>query len=342
MRIGLTFTAKETGSSPTPARSGPDDLEEEYDSPSTIDAIARVLRSLGHDVVLLGDGEGLIRKLLSFDPPPDLVFNFAEGRTGGRSREACVPAVLEMLGIPYTGSDPLTLAVTLDKDCAKRLVASHGVAVPLGRPVEPDEISADPHCFDIFNGWQYPLICKPAFEGSSKGIRQSCLVETPDRLGEVIRQLAADYQQAVLVEEFISGDELTVGVLGNAPEIFGIMRVLPNDSSDKPFVYSIEVKRDWQNLVRYECPARLSGVDTFAVQRATLQCWKALGCRDVSRFDFRLRDGVPYFLEVNPLPGLSPGTSDLVIMGDLIGVSHAEIVERIVNAACQRLGFKIR
>src|SRR5438552_16670689 len=151
MRIGITFDLKEdahrgaTGgmhASGTLAASGtalPDDLQEEFDSPVTIEAIASVLRNLGHDVVRLGDGRELLQRLLS--DPPDFVFNFAEGHGVGRSREARVPAVLEMLGIPYTGSDPLTLAATLDKDCAKRLVRSAGVAVPDGFVCPPD---ADP------------------------------------------------------------------------------------------------------------------------------------------------------------------------------------------------------
>src|SRR5437660_8568029 len=127
MRIGITYDLK--GDIPV-SPGAPDDLQEEFDSPVTIDAIATVLRSLGHEVRKLGDGRELLERLLA--RPPDFVFNFAEGQGIGRAREARVPALLEMLGIPYTGSDPLTMAVTLDKDCAKRLVQSVGVAVPLG------------------------------------------------------------------------------------------------------------------------------------------------------------------------------------------------------------------
>src|SRR6516165_23827 len=127
MRIGITYNLK--GDVPADA-SQPDDLQEEFDSPATIEALASVLRGLGHTVEKLGDGRELLQRLLA--DPPEFVFNFAEGQGIGRSREARVPAVLELLGIPYTGSDPLTLAVTLDKDCAKRLVAAAGVAVPAG------------------------------------------------------------------------------------------------------------------------------------------------------------------------------------------------------------------
>src|SRR4051812_14739930 len=134
MKIGITFDLK----TDLPAAAGvPDDDQEEFDSPATVEAIAAVLRGLGHDVELLGDGPELLRRLL--DAPPDFVFNFAEGRGVGRSREARVPAVLEMLGIPYTGSDPLTLAATLDKDVAKRLLHGCGVAVPRGEVIRPDD-----------------------------------------------------------------------------------------------------------------------------------------------------------------------------------------------------------
>jgi D-alanine-D-alanine ligase len=141
----------------------------------------------------------------------------------------------------------------------------------------------------------------------------------------------------VLVEEFIDGDELTVGVLGNSPaEVLGIMRVVPLTQREN-FIYSLEVKRDWRRQVRYETPAKLSAPDTAAVREAALTAFCALGCRDVARIDFRLRNGVPYFLEANPLPGLSPGTSDLVLMADAIGVSYGELIGRIVDAAVTRV-----
>src|SRR5437764_6681591 len=141
MRIGITYDLKQE----RPAGAGlPDDFQEEFDSPATIEAIASVLRGLGHDVEKLGDGRGLLERLLA--RPPEFVFNFAEGEGVGRCREARVPAVLEMLGVPYTGSDPLTLAATLDKDCAKRLVASAGVAVPGGVVIEPEDQSQIANC----------------------------------------------------------------------------------------------------------------------------------------------------------------------------------------------------
>jgi len=325
MRIGITFDLK----GDVPVEAGvPDDFQEEYDSPATIEAIAAVLCGLGHDVEKLGDGRELLHRLLA--DPPDFVFNFAEGQGIGRSREARVPAVLELLGIPYTGSDPLTLAATLDKDCAKRLVSSAGVAAPQGVDVGPAGSS-----LQICN-LQFPLIVKPAWEGSSKGIRSKSLVNHPVELEAVVESLWRDHRQPVLIEEYIEGDELTVGVLGNdPPQILGIMRVVPVQPMQQ-FVYSLEIKRDFERLVRYECPAPLTDADTQAVLQAALAIFRVLGCRDVARIDFRLRAGVPYFLEVNPLPGLNPESSDLVIMSRLIGWDYRRLISTILRSAIDR------
>jgi D-alanine-D-alanine ligase len=228
----------------------------------------------------------------------------------------------------------LTLAVTLDKSIAKRLVASHGVSTPQWFLYEGDAKSLTRDAAKL----TFPVFVKPAYEGSSKGILNSSVLYQLDDLRAALTQLYDAYGQAVLVEEFIDGEELTVGLVGNGtPQVLGIMRVVPRTSGDKPFVYSLEVKRDWQRQVRYECPARLSPADSRAVNQAALAAWQALGCRDVARFDFRLRDGVPYFLETNPLPGLSPTSGDLVLLSKEIGITHRELIARILNAAIERL-----
>jgi D-alanine-D-alanine ligase len=328
MRIGLTFDSRTDISA---CHDLPDDFQEEFDSPRTIEAIAAVLRDLGHEVELLGDGREMIERLL--DAPPEFVFNLAEGQGIGRAREARVPAVLEMLDIPYSGSDPLTLAVTLDKDCAKRIVHSAGIAVPTGVVVGPERLV--PEAISEVE-LHFPVIVKPAWEGSSKGIREKSLVDDPVTLAGVIEDMRRDYRQPVLVEEYIEGDELTVGVLGNNPaKLIGIMKVLPEFPTER-FVYSLEVKRDFERQVRYECPARLSNADTASVAAAALEAFAVLGCRDVSRVDFRLRDGVPYFLEVNPLPGLNPYSGDIVIMSKLAGWKYEELIAAILESAVAR------
>jgi D-alanine-D-alanine ligase len=330
MRIGITFDLKDP--SLTGRSDLPDDAQEEFDSPATIEAIATAIRGRGHEVLLLGDGRDFLHRVLA--DPPDLVFNFAEGQGVGRSREARVPAVLEMLGIPYTGSDPLTLAVTLDKDCAKRLAASYGVCVPPGVVIEPGQ-RAD----EALGGaaLRFPVIVKPAWEGSSKGIRQRCVVERLPELAAVVESVRRDHRQPILVEEFIQGEELTVGVLGNdPPRAIGVLRVVPTQPTDH-FVYGLEVKRDYRNRVRYESPPKLAIELLQRVQAAAVHAYRALGCRDVARLDFRVRDGVPYFLEVNPLPGLHPEDSDLVILARLQGLPYEQLIVAILDAALQRM-----
>jgi D-alanine-D-alanine ligase len=343
MRIGITYDLK-TDAEGADSRF-PDDFQEEFDSPATIEAIAEVLRKLGHVVDKLGDGRELLEQLLA--DPPEFVFNFAEGEGVSRSREARVPAVLEMLGIPYSGSDPLTLAATLDKDCAKRLVESTGVAVPRGIVVQSPKSKAQSHprdsgpwTFDLelHPGLPFPVIVKPAWEGSSKGIRGHSLVQRPEDLTDIVRTMAQEYDQPILVEEYIQGDEVTVGIIGNnPPQTIGMMSIVPNRPSDH-FVYGVDVKRDFRRLVRYESPPDIGTDATGAVTKAALEAYRVLGCRDVARVDFRVRDGVPYFLEINPLPGLNPESSDLVILGRLCGWTYPRLIEAILSAAVARHG----
>jgi D-alanine-D-alanine ligase len=285
----------------------------------------------------LGDGRELLERLLA--DPPDFVFNFAEGQGIGRCREARVPAVLEMLGIPYTGSDPLTLAATLDKAVAKQLVGSSGLqTVPWGVVIEPHQDPLD-HWKPV--GPPLPVIVKPAWEGSSKGIRSKCLVDCLEDLPEVVESLRQDHRQPILAEEFIAGEELTVGVIGNAtslthgPSVIGVMRVLPQNPTER-FIYSLEVKRDWERQVRYECPARLSPSVLAQIEGAALEAYQLLGCRDVARIDYRLSENGLYFLEANPLPGLNPDYSDLVILARGMGWTYEQLIGTILQEALGR------
>jgi D-alanine-D-alanine ligase len=331
MRIGITFDLRKPG--PLPA-DVPDDHQEEFDSTKTIAALAAAVRSLGHDVIRLGDGRAFLRKILG--TRPDLVFNYAEGTGISRNREARVPAVLEMLGIPYTGSDPLTMAATLDKDVGKTLVAAAGVKVPGGHALDPDEALDDA----VLAKLTFPVVVKPAWEGSSKGIRSKSFVSKPSELAKVVRALRRDYRQTLLLEEFIDGDEVTVGVHGNGPsaQVLGIMRIKPRDAS-KPFLYSLETKRNYEKLLIYEKKANLPTAVEAAVAAAALAAYRALGCRDIARLDFRLRRGVPVFLEANPLPGMSPVSGDLIWLAEGQGWSYQRLVKTILDAAIARHGM---
>lgn len=332
MKFGITYTLKDHHFDGSQL---PDDWQEELDSPVTIDAIAKVLQSMGHTPIKLGDGPELIDRLRK--EKPDIVFNLAEGRGVSRSREAWVPALLESLGIPYTASDPLTCALTLEKDYAKRIAASAGVAVPRDHVVQPTDPLPDPKLIKL----NYPLLVKPAWEGSSKGIRLRCLVQTPEELPGIIAEVRGGYSQPVLIEEFIQGEELTVGLVGNGQtlESIGILRVMPIKPTEH-FVYSLEVKRDYEQQVRYEAPPQLDKKILQATEEAAKRAFNALGCRDLARADFRVRDGVPYFLEINPLPGLNPDYSDLVILAGLVGMSYETLIKKIVSSAMSRLGLK--
>jgi D-alanine-D-alanine ligase len=250
-----------------------------------------------------------------------------------------------MLGIPYTGSDPLALAVALDKDMTRRVAESLGVTVPKGITLAPPPGDYDGDYAEFLPileeaGLPLPVILKPTCEGSSKGIRNRCVVRTAEEFGPVVVELWKNYGQPVLVEEFISGEEVTVGIVGNdPPEPLGIMRVLPKKAAASDFVYSLEVKRDWQEHVDYEAPAKLPPQVTRAVEADAIAVFAGLGCRDVARADFRIRDGVPYFLEINPLPGLNPESGDIVFLAYRLGLTYPQLIGMILDAAVRRCGL---
>jgi D-alanine-D-alanine ligase len=331
MRVGITCTLKDEESasvSPT------DDAQEEFDSHETLAELAMTIASRGHRVEVLEDKRTLLYRL--FTDPPEFVFNLAEGRGTSRNREAWVPGILEMLGIPYTGSDPLTMAVTLDKPVAKTLVAAVGVAVARGLTIRTAADAAEL----TQPAWRaHKVILKPAWEGSSKGIRRNSLIEAGPQAAELAAELLQKYQQPVLAEEFIPGEEVTVGVVGNSPpHVLGILHVVPRQPS-ADFVYSLEVKRNYESLVDYHSPPKLPDDVCARIQEAALQVFAAVGCRDVARIDFRVRDGVPYFLEVNPLPGINPISSDLVILARLRGWEYERLIGAIFEAALARYGL---
>lgn len=328
MKIGLAYDLKD---SIPRTEASPEDCLEEYDSPETVEAIAKAIEARSHSVVRLGGGRGFLTAILKENV--DLVFNIAEGLGNHRSREAQVPSVLEMLNVPYTGSDPLCLAVCLDKALTKSLVALAGVSTPRWRVVN----NADQLRTTDWKSFPIPAFIKPAHEGSSKGIRLASRADSPGQIAETAEKLLERYHQPVMVEEYIAGDEVTVGVLGNSPaRVIGIMRVLPKKKTDH-FVYSLEVKREWESLVDYECPAMLEPAVLRRITDAALTAFEVLGCRDLARIDFRVAsEGTPYFLEINPLPGLNPRSGDLPIMAGKMGWTHQALISAILDAALHR------
>ncbi|MBI5576695.1 MAG: ATP-grasp domain-containing protein [Deltaproteobacteria bacterium] len=324
MRVGLSYNVKPAHS---PAHL-PEDAFEEYDSEATVGHICNALSALGHDVVRLGAGPGIIDAIRKHKP--EIVFNIAEGE-GGRCREAHVPALLEMLGIPYVGSDPLTLCVTLDKPVAKRLVAAGGFHTPGFRTFSSSaEFSA--------HGLSFPVIVKPAFEGSSKGVRLTSRAAEPSQARDMVKFVTETYRQEAIVEEFVAGPEVTVGLLGNeSPRVVGVMEIAPKKVRPEDFVYSLEVKRDWENQVEYRCPPPFAKETIAEIERCAWGIYRLLGCRDFSRIDFRIDGGgVPQFIECNPLPGLSPGYGDLPIMAERMGLSYLSLISEILSHALSR------
>ena len=331
MKIGISYDLKEEVASTFGL---PEDALEEYDSPETIQAISSALESGGHEVVKLGGGRGFIDKILQ--SRVDLVFNIAEGLGNYRSREAQIPALLEMLGIPYTGSDPLTLSIALEKPLTKQLVRDAGVTTPRWKVIN----SLSEMDGTDWSGFLFPVFAKPAHEGSSKGVRRASRVASEPELWGLVQAQMAVYSQPMMVEEFIPGEEVTVGVAGNSPpQVLGIMRVVPRLPQEY-FVYSLEVKRDWRRMVRYECPAVVPGAVFSRICEDSLRICETLGVRDLARLDFRIApDGTPYFLEVNPLPGLNPDSGDIVLLSRMMGMSYNQLILNVLSAALKRYGY---
>jgi D-alanine-D-alanine ligase len=241
-----------------------------------------------------------------------------------------VPALLELLDIPYSGSDPAALSIALDKALAKRIVRQHGILTPnfialaTGKERLPKDL-------------RFPLIVKPNAEGSSKGVHKTSVVDTEAELREAAREMIAKYEQPALVESYIGGREFTVGLLGERrPKVLPPMEVVFLGGEQHP-VYSFEYKQDWSKKIRYDVPANLEPAQAKALERAARECFIALGCRDVARVDFRMDDqGKVYFLECNPLPGLTPGWSDLVLIAKAAGIEYDALIAEILSGAIRR------
>ena len=303
----------------------------ELDSERTIEAIAAALRQGGHKVTFLEGDESLYGKLQRGHF--DMAFNICEGHRGD-SRESHVPAILEMLGIPYTGSKVLCLALTLDKPMAKRILAFHGLPTPLFQVFSDPGEALDP-CLS------FPLFVKPAGEGTGMGINGNSVVRNERELRSQLRWLINTYEQPALVEEFIEGREITVGVLGN--ERLHVLPPLEVDLSRCPpeerGIYTGRIKSELPELPFYVCPTILTEEQEKELQALAAATFRALNCLDVARVDFKLdahHGEKPYILEVNPLPGLSPGVSDLVFEAEAEGMSHAQLINAIVDAALER------
>ena len=328
LRIGFTFNVKRVD-----PKAG-NDAEAEYDAPETIDAIRDALAEHGHVTLLEATAE-LPRQLMQ--TPVDLVFNIAEG-VDGRNREAPVPALCELLGIPYTGSDSATLSIALDKALAKRVLLQHGILTAEFQVMETGRER-------LSSKLKFPLIVKPNAEGSSKGVSASAsVVDNEEELRAVVRELIERYRQPALVEEYIAGREFTVGLLGDRrPRVLPPMEIVFKDKGNQRPVYDFQVKQEWEKHVSYECPAQLTPAELKAIERVCRETFSALDCRDVARIDLRMTPkGDIYVIEVNPLPGLTPGYSDLCLIAKAAGMEYRTLIGEILAGGLKRLREKRR
>lgn len=351
LRVALLYNLKKNA---PPVLGAPLDFWADLDSENTIQHLKAALEAGGHTVFPMEGDATLFFQLQ--ENPIDIAFNICEGHFG-ESRESQVPALLEMLRIPYTGSKVLTLALTLDKPMCKRVLAFHGLPTPPFQVFYTAEDDLDPRL-------EFPLFVKPSREGTAMGISGRSIVGDEKSLREQIAGVIENYREPALVEEFISGREVTVGLLGNwVPEenapvrwsadghgysshLHGL-RVLPPmevDFSAVPKeeggIYTHRVKDELWKLPKYLCPALLPAEKNEELRRLAVTAFWATGCLDMARVDFRLDENLnSYILEVNPLPGLSPGYSDLVIEAEADGLSHTPLINTILNLARDRYGI---
>ncbi|MFH0899521.1 MAG: ATP-grasp domain-containing protein [Pseudomonadota bacterium] len=328
VRIGFAYNVKRVGSK------GGDDAEAEYDPPETISAISDALASFGHAVVHLEATPDLPRLLLEADV--DLVFNIAEGVVG-RNREGQVPALCELLGIPYTGSDSATLAIALDKALTKKVLRQHGIVTPEFQLFETGRER-------LSLALRFPVIVKPNAEGSSKGIAGTSVVDDEPSMRAAVRALIDKYRQPALVEEYIPGREFTVGLLGERrPRVLPPMEICFKDTSKERPIYDFQVKQEWEKHVEYKCPAPLTQTESRLIERLARETFGALDCRDVARADLRMNpQGQIYVLEVNPLPGLTPDYSDLVLIAKAAGIDYRTLIGEVLAGGLKRMREKRR
>ena len=344
-RNGTALASAGTTVARAPSVPRADDAYAEWDAPATIAAVEHALSGLG-DVVRLEASADFPQRLR--EVRPDIVFNMAEGLTG-QNREAHVPAICEFFGVPYSGSDPFTLSLALNKARTKQMLQFYSIPTA---PFALVESLAQAKAVKRAGLLRYPLFAKPVQEGSSKGITERNFIHDGSELLPVVVELLEVYEQPVLLEEFLPGAEFTCGVIGNGRDarvlpIVGIrFDALPEGALP---IYGFEAKWIWdtpdQPLQMFECPARVDDRLRQAIEQVTLRAYHAIGCRDWSRIDVRLDGaGVPNIVEINPLPGILPNPEDnscLPKAAAAAGLSYDELIQSCVVAAAKRQGIRL-
>jgi D-alanine-D-alanine ligase len=341
----------------------PPDQWDDLDSPKTINSLIGALGSGGHEAEFfeasLIPPFSLVEKLTQYKP--DLCFNIAEGHFGD-SRESQIPAVLEALRIPYTGSKVLTLTLALDKPMTKRVLTYHGLPTPEFQVFEQPDEPIDEDLLGPDGELQFPLFVKPSREGTSVGVTADNIVRTVAELRNRVDQLSKRYNQTILVEHYIKGREITIGMIGNLnaraarrmndrTTMVGLPEELtffpPLEINMAAYVesekglYTNRMKVELAEDDYYLCPASLGPEMLHDLQLLAASVFRVTGCKDVARVDFRLdedRGNKPYILEVNPLPGLNPDYSDLCVEAKAHGWAYERLINTMVELAAERQG----
>lgn len=324
MKIGLTYDLR----SWYLERGYTMDETAEFDKEETVSSLENVLNSLGYETERIGNIFELVEKLAK-GSKWDLVFNIAEGLYGD-GRESVVPALLDQYRIPYVFSGPVVMGISLNKFYARLVIEAAGV------PVGPGLLVSSMNDIQHADKLEYPLFAKPVAEGTGKGITEKSIISNESELKEVCSYLLSEYNQPVLVEEYLPGREFTVGVTGSGSnsKVVGGMEVICKDN----LPYSKEVKENYQGIVDYKV------IDSDIRQECydvALGAWKALGGVDAGRVDVRAdRRGRICFIEANPLAGLNPIHSDLPILSRMNGTSFEELMSFIIESALKRNRIK--
>jgi D-alanine-D-alanine ligase len=310
----------------------PPDILAELDADKNVEAYAAAMRARQH-TVLIQEGNIYLPDWLR-ETQPDICFNTCEGFSG-ESREAQVPALLEMVGVPYTGPTPLAAAITHDKPTTQRILNSYGLPVPQFQEfISPnDALRAD---------MKFPLFIKPSHEGTGMGIHNDSIARDEKHLREQVAYIIETYRQPAMVETYIEGKDITCGLVGNGDDVhfFPITEV---DFSGYPAglapIYGVQQKVDYADYYKNKCPAPLGEQLSEQIRQLTLKVFQVTGCRDFARVDFRLTDdNQPYILEINGLPGITP-SSDLTLMAQVEGWTHADLVCAVLDAGLKRYGL---
>jgi D-alanine-D-alanine ligase len=304
--------------------------EAEFDSIETVNSIREAMESRGNEVTCVEESDDFYDNAKALKSSIDLVFNIAEGRKGS-FREASVPFILEFLGMPYTASDPKTLMLALDKNLCNMLLREKGVACPGSVVLNAEDM-------DRIKSLKFPVIVKPNCEGSSKGINEDCVYGTFDELIENIDKSKL-HDSTYMAEEYIEGREFTAAALISIKEttVFKPMEVIFRNKS-KYNVYGFDIKKTGDRYVEFDYDPEISADTEDKIKQMTKKVISVLGVRDLARLDFRLtKDDAPYFIEINPLPGLAKGYSDFPNICRANGMDFEELIDKIIKNANERM-----